>query len=462
MNELTYKSKICINNRISGSFLIHFFLFLIMTTFTLALFLHTLKSVQFQGDSIVLLATLISGLGIYFLLKIQGISFASVYLMYLSLAHLGTVTSELLFPGAFENFTENVPRWFYSDLLPDTVALVGISIYFFVVATLLCEKLIIQKSNKNQYDLESQGNKLYYYTGTVFILAYAGYLVFAILTGNMNISGTYAEYREARTSLYPWLVFLFRVGIAFSFANGTKKQLILTGGLISIPSFIVFMSGSRGEIIYPLAAGIVVLLMRGFKLQKKHILIGALVFFLIIPTIAQTRRTSFREHSIREIGINLTDPFVEAGVIIRPFMNTYGWIQGGEPYAYGRTYIIPIQNMLSRFPGISRFPLEGSRYFLTARTPTQGYSTLAEAYFNFGIAGLFIWTTLVAWLLTYFKKKLLNFEGLALSGAIYSILIHNIRGHFLSVPAYLTIILIIYLTVKFITLVSKTKSRKIS
>lgn len=454
MTELVAKKSYG-KKKIDSVVLLNVFLMIIMTAFCGLLFLQITNNIYTQREVIVSLSTLISIIGIYFLVKAQGISFASLYLIYLSLAHLGSVTSELLFPGAFQNFRENVPSWFYSELLSDTVALVGISIYFFVVSAILSEKLIKVNENSDIYTLNNKGNKIYYQFGIGLISLYTVYLVYAVLSGNLNIFGTYGDYREARTEFYPWLVFFFRVGIAFSFANGNRKQLMFTSGLIAIPSFIVFMSGSRGEIIYPIAAGVVILFMRGFKPKKKHIMIGLLVFFFVIPVISQTRGSNFGEQSLAEIGLNFTDPFVEAGVILRPFINTYGWIQEGEPYAYGLTYLIPIQNMMSRLPGISRFPLEGSRYFLTERTPSQGYSTLAEAYFNFGLFGLFMWTSFIAWLLTFFRKKLLTFDGLALTGAVFSILNHNIRGHFLSVPAHLTVLLMIFFIIKMLTKVSK-------
>lgn len=438
--------------------LIDYTLICIMIIMTLLIFISFFEVINLSYKTVVILSTFISILGTYIVIKKRGFGFAAVYLMYMSLAHLGTVSTEMFFPGSFAKFRV-VPGWFNESNLYPVIHLVGISLSMFTFGTVCFTRNIKRQINKQRINLYSKGNQYIFYIGLIFILLYLFILLYGIFSGSISIE-TYADYRDSKLPGYVWFLFLFRIGVPFCFATGNLKQIRFTSLLLLLSTAIIFFAGSRGEIIYPLAIAITILFIRGMKINLKHITVFIIIFFLLIPIVAQTRG-DFSKLTEDDFELNFTDPFIEAGVIIRPYTETYNWLKAGEDLGYGKTYFIPVQRILGYLPYIKRPKLEGSRFFLKERTPTQGYSTLAEAYFNFGVLGIIIFPFLVSYIIN--KLYLLSYrsqEWLAYSGGLMVILLANIRGHFLSVPAHILILSIIFTACIFIHRYSEVKHSK--
>ena len=183
--------------------------------------------------------------------------------------------------------------------------------------------------------------------------------------------------------------------------------------------------------------------------------------FIVLPAIAEIRNIPLDDLRLSDFTVSFFSLPLEAGHTIRPFYETYQWISGGEAYAYGKTLLIPFENILAYFPGIERPPLDGTRYFLTQRTPTQGYTFLAELYFNFGIYGVIFGTFLLGTLAAQMDKSSRSITSLILWGGIGCIILQLVRGHFLSVPGTTLVVVLFVVAIHVLADLAKVDRRTI-
>lgn len=420
-------------------------LFTTVSIFVSFLFFHSIFDIyNLSNNVIVNIAILISIFCLVIIYIIQGTGLSFVYGAYFILAHLGWVITVAYF-GEIE------PHWFSPNYFYDVISMVGISIYTFLFGVLTISLFIKKKKKDKNIKIEHKGDQILFRTGFVFSIYYTIILILGILTGNINPLGTYDEFRNATFPGLEWGDFFFRIGIAICFATANKRQLLLFSIFLLIPSSIVFLAGSRGEVIYPLAAGIAILLVRGFRFKSKHIFIFCLLFFLIIPLIAQTRGAPLSEVTFEEVNLQFTEPIREAGAAVRPFVVTYGWFEAGEEHAYGMTYLLPFRNVLGYLPNVESFEYSGSRYNIGERTPALGYSILAEFYFNFGLLGIIFLPIFIGTLISYFELRFKTSQQLVFGGVLFAILLHNVRGTFAVLPYRITIVVVlicIYIIIK--------------
>ncbi|WP_139491604.1 O-antigen polysaccharide polymerase Wzy [Brevibacillus dissolubilis] len=377
---------------------------------------------------------------------INFIGFVGIYGLYLTLAHLGTVLSDLIDPHALDSIQEHMLWWVRSDYRPYTVALSGIGIACFSLGANFTS--FLQKNKKRDLKtIDEKGHPGIFAMGITLLAIVSFYLVFSFGTGRLPLFGSYMDYWEALEKLpeYVWILFFFAVGIDFMLATADRKQLKIGGIMFAISAGLLMLTGNRGEVMYPSAAGMAILLNRGFKINMKLVLIGLIAFFVIIPIISETRTTAKDDLDVSEISLSFTDPFVEIGYTLRPFVVTVGWIKEGENHGQGKTYTLPVKRLLGlAIPFYERPSIIDNKYILRDRTPTQGYSVLAEAYYNFGLAGVMIVPALIGAFLVTLGDHAPNNSTLAFVGGITAVLINNIRNGFSFVPGQILMVGILF------------------
>lgn len=409
-----------------------------------AVYVSQFPKTQLRTEQFTILTLCIAVLSILLVYLRKGIGFHLAYIGYLSLAHLGTVSVFAMVPGVnYEDLFSRIPSWLESDYLPAAINVTGIGIIFFTLGALITPSSSAHLLKSN-ISLDNRKNSLprnpFYVTGLTLILVYFLYLLASIISGKIVPFGSYSDYREATGQSHTFLTLLFEFGICFVFATGTKTQIKRTLPVIIACAVILLSVGTRGQLFYPTLMAIALLYIRGQKLSVTAIFLLAFVMFIIFPAVRQLRAGGITSFGLLDLGFSFFYPFLEAGVILRPLTVTYSWIASGEAFALGRTYWIPVHNILAYLPGIDRPPLDGTRYFLTQRTPTQGYSTLAEAYFNFGYIGVAGKQFLISIIISTFTNKRITPATFCFSAGLMLLLSRNIRGHFLSFPGH-TIIL---------------------
>lgn len=364
-----------------------------------------------------------------------------VYLIYLFLSCLSIPLLEVFIEEPFKNTLLNT-SWYF---LPQSEKSILIAIIFVIIYSLCANLLTIVKNKENKTSLDFSPNlsKKYYVFGSFLVLSFFFYLVIQFALGNLPLFSTYQEYFAAsgQVPYYATFLFLYAIGIVSILVTVTKANYKHSILLIMLPGLLLLLTGNRGELLYPLMAGVGILIVRGIRLNKKIIISLLVVFFLIIPLIGEVRNiASFDD--VKEVGVSITDPFITIGYTLRPLIFTVGWIEDGEDFVHGESFIVPFQRgVANNLPGVEPVEYAGKSYNYRERLPTMGYSIIAESYHNFGLFGLFLLPPLIICVFL-FGERSLSINRLIISGGIAAIMINNVRNAFSFVPGQIVMLLL--------------------
>ncbi len=445
-NKLNNINQILNFNEIK--YLFHCLSFFFLALLTLILFYFLLSDLTWNRDIILLLSLLSTLLSIIVIITSERHSifgFTGIYLTYLSIAHFGVIGSLIISPTSLDNF--NSIDWVYHELILNASVISGLGIAIYTISSQSINFFRKKEYDEKHYNsiFEMYSNNGIKYVGILLLLTCNIYLLVSFFAGNLPLNAPYAYYRAAIELLpsYKWFLFAFATSIPFLFSSVKKNEFKWLIPLVLIPSVGLLLTGNRGEVFFPLAAGIAVLNKKGYKFRLKHLLIGSIIFFLLIPGIRLTRSAQdIRPDSVTNIRI--TDPFVEIGYTMRPFIETLRWFEAGEQHSYGKTYLLPFERAFyGLFPFDERPKLTGSPYNLTERTPRQGYSVIAEAYHNFGISGVLLIMAFFGLLFSFTDSRPHSPKYLAIMGGIFAALVNNIRNSFIFVPAHIVLVIIL-------------------
>lgn len=382
------------------------------------------------------------GLAAFGLIGLQSrqgfLGLTGAYLLYLVLTHLGLPLSDLLGADLLRNYRPHQLEWYYSSSSTPSTILSALSIASFAVGASISA---FSRRAPRVAILERKGDQGVYLVGMVLLLAAAAYLLGALLLGPLSITMSYLEYRSAIAALpgYEWFIFALAVGITFTLATGSPTQRTWALSVFVPIALVLLLTGNRGEVFYPALAAVGVMGTRGYRVDWRIIALGALSFFVVIPTIQHLRSVSLSEASLSRVVFSPFDPLTEMGFTLRTVVVTFDWIRNGEHYAYGQTYILPILRLIGRLiPFYERPEIVGTRFAVNDRTPRMGYSVVAESYFNFGWVGVIVVLGIIGFVLSWIGDRARTTRQLALSGAIAATLINNIRNSFIFVPGQIT------------------------
>lgn len=362
--------------------------------------------------------------------------FILAYLIYLFLTNFGVYITNIFIDNPLIEYQGDL-TWYSKNF--DLVFLIAnIAILTFAICSVLFTNLFRFNYNE-KIDIKNFGNSTFYYAGVVLIILFTVQYLYYIFSGKINIS-TYQDYVSSIQEIkyYTFGVSMFSIGVAFSFANCSIKNLKNLIIILALPILLFLLTGNRGEVFYPLLSAVGVLIVRNFKIKKWMYILLFLTFFLLIPLIKLTRNLSFS--NIQDLDIKWYSSLVEIGYTLRPLGYTVDWIQNGEKLAYGESYFAPFQRMLSNIiPGMEKIDYMLVGYGFRYRLPGMGYSVVAEGYYNWGLIGV-IFIMIIICLICIILNNMNSFTGLSFGTAILSIFINNIRNAFSFVPQFIIII----------------------
>ncbi|MDX5476032.1 MAG: O-antigen polysaccharide polymerase Wzy family protein [Bacillaceae bacterium] len=401
----------------------------------------------------------IVSLTVYILIKKKS-GLLLAYLSYLTLTHLGIGIVELFSNDPFKNFSLNLD-WYNSLYKNKAQIIASLAVSTFCMISVLIHLTNFNKSTNNEaISLKRSGNILVYYFGILLNIYFIIYFIYITFTGRISLFGNYQNFVESlqETPFYGESLFLFAIGTTFIFSSGNKNQILKALPFFLFPALLLLITGNRGEVFYPLASSVGVLITRGLKINTKLLLTIIVCFFLIIPLVKEMRGFDLNQVSGTEISVGIKDPFLEIGYTLRPLVFVVGWVENGEEIALGESYIFPFQRGIANFiPGIEKASYEGKGYNFRERLPTMGFSVVAEAYYNFHIFGIFIVMSIITILLGAVGDRANNFNRLIFISAFNAVLLNNIRNAFSFVPGQLVMLLLIFITIKIIYFVLKKK-----
>lgn len=385
--------------------------------------------------------------------------FSLIYGLYLTISHLGIFFVGVFLDDPLRSYTSTTnTSWFY---LLNTEQALQMSIYFitfFFIASVLF-KVKGQKIEFQNRDYTINAKKYYYFNVSIVILLLCfSYVLLTGVTGTIDYLGGYTNFRLSilNSSTYPWFIFCLSISLSMYTLFYEKEYKSRYIGLIFIIGITTLMlyTGNRGEVLYPFASSISILIIR-----KKVRLKGLLILFPLILLLIQFVKIFRNNH----FAFFFEAPIVEMGYTIRPFIFTLSWFNNyGENHSFGMSYFAPIINMLSNFiPGLGSIDYELVPYGFRHRLPTMGYSVISEGYYNFAYLGLLLIPILIAWIIKVINESIyMDNNYYVISGiliALYSLLINNIRNAFSFIPGQFLMIVLLFVLIESLWRILKKK-----
>ena len=343
---------------------------------------------------------------------------AVIYLNVLAVFHLG-----LVLPLSLGIAVGPMPSWLRGvELSPALLLLILAFGSFALGATLAARSRPATTSTEPE---SVWTNKALYYLGLATSAAGLGALLWGIreLGFSRFVEATYFEtYRLARTydpRFFVTSLQLTPMGFYLALAAATRAR-IPTIALAGITwAGMIFLLGFRGFALTPIAAGIVILSKRGFRLPRWVAIAGVTVVLVAIPISRQLRdvRLSERSTTISDIPLAPLEAVQEIGGSLRPLVHTIDLMEN-ESLRWGSTYwqalgqVLP--NLSLEWQGDPYLPLEElppSHWVSRLAAPWSyqhygglGFSAVAEPYMNFGPLGVAVVFGLLGYALVWIDR----------------------------------------------------------
>lgn len=244
---------------------------------------------------------------------------------------------------------------------------------------------------------------------------------------------------------FSWPIIIMATGFMLQIVGGREKQAILRSLLfLFVPIIIpVLLGGARTAPLFSTAAILSMLSMRGFRLPLKLLIPAIILLLIVIATVKDVRQQGVENLINQGSGITTQDPLsglAELGGSLRPVSASLDYIRNRGDYFYGETYLFPLTRQIERFTSTRGTVLTDER-FIAARVNqlygSIGFSTVAEAYVNFGVLGIilfaFAWGAILGWLTGWATTP----YRLAFLGVLLIPMFINVRNSFIYVPAWI-------------------------
>ena len=243
--------------------------------------------------------------------------------------------------------------------------------------------------------------------------------------------------------------------------------------------FILFL-GYRSSALFPTLVGVIIWVKTGRRIPLPVALAMVLVVLIAIPTVSTLRSLgAYQDLSKDDLAQSLEqseveDVFVQLGGVNTVIAHVIKWVPAEDPYRYGQSYLLALRNAIPNIglnigqSGRSKafdntlldeenirlmnpgdwYTFKTSRYMFSIGGGS-GFSTIAEAYLNFGTAGVVVYFMLLGYLLGRLDQvdllsspKLMVFSGAMLWPLLKSV--RNAFGVFLKPVVFILVCIMIW------------------
>ena len=324
------------------------------------------------------------------------------------------------------------------------------------------KKTIGSKDKEVDECIETQERGACYTFGMLMLAGVFFYFVILWLTEKISFDMSYMDYRDGvmqGSALYSWMLVLYPTGLVYVFASSNKNRRMWGVILFFATAIILLATGNKGEVFYVVLATLGIVGYQNKKIGFRLASLLCIIMFIVIPVVTSTRSTGVGEGFSLEFA-SLTDPFLEIGMQIRCVVFSIDHVASGTySFMHGYSYLRPVCSVL----GYLLFPLRYLPEIPIDLTSSKsyfygyGFTQVAEGYLNFGITGAVLVFAILGYLLGRLEFKRMGTRKLCLVGSVLVILINASRNVFIFVPGQITLMLILYYMVKFI---SRKKTRR--
>lgn len=242
------------------------------------------------------------------------------------------------------------------------------------------------------------------------------------------------------------LYLMINVGVPLLAATTWGPGHRFGAAAFAVFSILGFPVGLRGEVLFPLAAVLVVRARRGLRLDLGRL---GVVAAILLGAAALTR--DVREFGLgnvaqaRSISANPLNGVMELGGTLRPVAEVIRWYEEGDDYIWGASYLAPFDRPLRRIvPGLEYIPAENDDRIMHVLAMQRdvgaiGFSPIAEAYRNFGTLGTVLVMALTGFLVGRLDQLPRDPTWNAMVGVVFVPILTQVRNSFISLPSAVVI-----------------------
>ncbi len=282
-----------------------------------------------------------------------------------------------------------------------------------------------------------------------------GWLLFVVSRAGLSaLTGSYGSYLEqTQAGALPMLYLSIGFSAVLAAATPGRAESRMVVLLLGVFGLFGAFLGLRGELLFPAAAGAVVLVRQGrLRPSYRWALVG-LLLLSSISVIRTVRQVGIRDAGSIAVDINPMNGLAEMGYSLRPVAEVLEWQALGEPTLAGRTYTQPLKRLVSTFISTVEVPsAEKDRLLMNVRVSQDvgpiGFSPVAEGYVNFGLTGSVAALALIGALLGILDRSANSTADLVLLGLVMVPLLINTRNSFVPVPLQLILAAGLWILVK--------------
>ncbi len=389
-------------------------------------------------------------------LRLEWLSPTILYMAIFWVFHLGLVFPAAIVPSLLDDY----PGWALDRLLsPESSIAVVASLLFlacFAVGTLFVRQRESKASNE---DRKTSAPKLV----LMGWLTIAGGMLLAVIAlANYGFESLLSSYDEffAISSTFAYAVVITAIGLILQIAGGRAMRSVLLTALWSyLPiAALTFLAGSRTAPLFTAIVILIALSKRGLRVSRLALGLGIITLLIVTATIREVRQVGLGNLFDPSTPIAIQSPLsglTELGGSLQPVISTVDYMRSHD-FFVGETYVFPVLRQIDRlFGGDIGTPDTDPRFIanrIVALYGSIGYSTVAEAYANGGLAGVLIFALLWGVVFGLLERHSNTPYRMAVFLVILIPMMINIRNSFIYVPAWIFLGLCPVLVAKFLDL----------
>jgi hypothetical protein len=351
---------------------------------------------------------------------------------------------------------DDVP-WFLDSEVPKAFALVGlggISLALGGIAPVLFRIVMRRKSVDSHHPpaavptrvQDGMFNYLMAQIGaTIAIVCILGWIMMTLIATSGRLFGlSYGEFLIATESYpRPWLTFGIAIGVALSAIDVSQRAARIALGSFVVWALIALPIGIRGDVMFPAAGALAAQGWRLRHIPARYFFVGAVVMLSFASILREVRKEGISQVDWRWEVISPASALRELGQSLRPTYETVRWIEDGDRHLNGASFWSPFERGFLRLFPLQEREAEDEERQMTVlvfqRVGPIGFSPVAEAYYNFGTAGVGIVMGLIGMIVGGLGMAGSSFLGRALMLTTLIPLLIFVRNSFTQVPGQMVV-----------------------
>ncbi len=376
-------------------------------------------------------------------------SASAVYLFVLCLFHFGLAAVYGLGLPIGSATLANMSVWFYTPYTKEALILTGMGVVSCGIGILIALLWGTKRAQSVPSPVSRESasiNRAFLVTGFALVLvSVCGWFLIAAHAGGAGILfGSYETFLAVVGESIALTLTYYGINVGMVFLAAAQPAalrrvafaIFCLWGLIALPL------GLRGEVLFPGLTALVIMAKRRPPFSAKVALLLGLLLLSSIAALREVRQVGVQNVGSTTVSASPLDALTELGSSLRPVSEVVYWRATGDQFIDGASYWAPFDRALAKIipgRGWKLPPAEADPRVLGSLATMRGdgaigFSVVAEAYRNFGPAGVCVIMALIGLLLGRLDLWPPTVERQILLGVILVPILVEVRNDFTATP----------------------------